>query len=43
MGDALLLRPLKILQLVKKSSIVMDLTSEGKNEFRMNICDSDLL
>lgn len=43
MGDALLLKPLKILQLVKKSSIVMDLTSEGKNEFRINICYSDLL
>ena len=43
MGDALLLKPLKILQLVKKSSIATDPTSEGKNAFQMNICDGDLL
>ena len=43
MGDALLLKPLKILQLVKKSSIATDPTSEGKNEFQMNVCEGDLL
>ena len=43
MGDALLLKPLKILQLVKKSSIATDPTFEGKNEFQMNVCEGDLL